>query len=98
MKGKKECVELREKNGSILFPSKNVQVWNSFSLRKEKEKVVEQVGYLRYFTKGRKGIPQSLGFDLWTQISHEDVVMFWKIKQKTRQNIRLLFASYHKTS
>ena len=84
---------LEKKNGSILFPSKNVQVWNSFSLRKEKEKVVEeQVGYLRYFTKGRKGIPQSLGFDLWTQISHEDVVMFWKIKQKrTRQNIRLLF-------
>ena len=60
-----------------------MQVWNSFSLRKEKEKVVEeQVGYLRYFTKGCESIPQSLGFNLWTQISHEDVVMFWKKKGK----------------
>ena len=38
--------------------------------------------YLRYFTKGCESIPQSLGFNLWTQISHEDVVMFWKRRKK----------------
>ena len=39
-------------------------------------------GYLRYFTEGRKGIPQRLGFDLWTKVSHKDVVMFWKARNK----------------
>ena len=40
---------------------------------------------LRYFPKGREGIPQSLGFNLWTQISNEYVVMFWKRRDKKQK-------------
>ena len=47
-------------------------MWNIYGIHSGYAKKMD----LRYFPEGGEGVPQRLCFNLWTQISHEDVVMF----------------------
>ena len=70
-------LEMRKKGEEKVWKNLLNGLLRPYFLREKKDE-----GYLRYFTEGRKGIPQRLGFDLWTKVSHKDVVMFWKARNK----------------